>query len=426
MQACRIEPSLISGMVAVPASKSHSMRAILLASMACGQSQIRNHLDSPDIWAMVSACQAFGAKINVHPSYLSITGVDAKPHPIEQVIDAGNSGQVLRFIGAIAGLIDGYTIITGDYSLRHQRPLQPLIAGLSQMGCFAVSSKQDGFAPLIVKGCMQGGEIFIDGQDSQPVSALIMASCFSSANTVIRVQNPGELPWLQLTLSWLDKLGLQYETDFPHHFSIPGQQRVQGFTYQVCGDFSSAAFLWVAAALSQREITLSGLELDDVQGDKKLLELLSTLGCRFESKQGKLKMTPPAQGFRGFDVDINAMIDALPILTVLACYANSPSTLVGAEIARMKESDRIATIRLELSKMGANIEEFADGLKIWPARLHGASLEAHADHRIALALTVASFAASSSSILHGIDSVAKSFPNFMAVFQSLGGKIAAL
>jgi 3-phosphoshikimate 1-carboxyvinyltransferase len=237
-----IKAGPISGTVTVPPSKSHSMRAILFASMAYGQSKIYSYLDSPDVSAMISACRAFGAQIEADGSCLRIEGVNGKPQVLEQVVDAGNSGQVLRFIGAIAGLIDGYTVITGDYSLRYQRPIAPLISGLNQLGCFAVSAKGDGYAPLIVKGPMQGGDVFIEAADSQPVSGLIMAACFAKQSTRIQVSNSGELPWIQLTLSWLNKLGLKYQAQLGKEYQIEGGQSVLGFDYRVVGDFSSAAF----------------------------------------------------------------------------------------------------------------------------------------------------------------------------------------
>ena len=421
-----VQAGRISGQARVPPSKSHSIRAILFASMAQGRSHIESYLNSPDIMAMINACRAFGARIHLNGPSLEIEGVDASPKVMDQVIDAGNSGQVLRFIGAIAGLIDGYTIITGDHSLRYQRPIAPLISGLNQLGCFAVSAKEDAYAPLIVRGRMRGGDISIDGMDSQPVSGLLMASCFADKPTRIQVSNSGELPWIELSLSWLDKLGLSYQAQLGQEYWVAGNQGISGFDYQVAGDFSSAAFLLVAAAISQTNISLRHLDLDDVQGDKGIVNLLQALGFKFEFNSCEMVFLGEDTSFSGFDLDINAMIDALPILAVLACFAQSSSYLRGAAIARKKESDRISVIAQELRKMGAEIKELEDGLEISPRPLKACSnLQSHADHRIAMALAVAAMAAEGNSLIHGVACVEKSFPNFVETLRSLGGKIAA-
>ena len=426
MKQFLVQPGPIQGEIRVPASKSHTIRAILFASMAQGRSHIESYLNSPDIMAMIAACRAFGAKIKINGSSLEIEGVNGCPKVMDQVIDAGNSGQVLRFIGAIAGLIDGYTIITGDHSLRYQRPILPLISGLTQWGCFAVSAKEDGYAPLIVRGRIKGGDIHIDAMDSQPVSGLIMAACFADSPSRIHVSNSGELPWIELTLSWLDKLGLSHQSQLGQVYCLPGNQGIQGFDYQVPGDFSSATFLLVAAAIGQTNICLSHLDYQDAQGDKRIVEVLQNLGFKFEMGQQKMIFLGENTVFSGFNLDINSMIDALPILAVLACFAQTPSCLTGAFIARHKESDRIGCIAQELRKMGAEILEFEDGLKIWPAKLKASChLQSHEDHRIAMALTVAAMAADGHSLIQGMTCIEKSFPNFVTSLQGLGGKIEA-
>lgn len=418
-----VHPSKIAGVTKAPPSKSHSMRAILLASMAEGKSSIYSYLNSPDIWAMVGACQAFGAHIQAYPKHLEIEGVGGRPRVMQDVVHAGNSGQVLRFIGAMAGLIEGYTIITGDASLRYQRPLAPLISGLEQLGCFAVSAKSDGYAPLIVRGTMQGGDISIDGADSQPVSGLMMAACFAKYTTNIRVLNAGELPWIGLTLGWLDKLGLHYQAKMGECYSIPGGQTIKGFAHEIAGDFSSAAFLLVGAAIARTNICIRHLNMDDMQGDKAILTVLVELGFKFQQDDCAITFLGENQGFPGFHLDLNCMIDALPILAVLACFAETPSVLTGASIARAKESDRISVMTQELQKMGAHIEEFPDGMKIWPAKLQGRVLNSHQDHRIAMALCIAAMAAQGPSKIDDVACVEKSFPNFARTLVAMGGRI---
>ena len=167
----RVRPSRLQGGITIPPSKSHTLRAILFATMAHGQSVIRNYLPSPDTQAMLRACTLLGAKFEVEKESLRIDGVGGLPSTPADVIDAGNSGQVLRFVAAVAALTSGYTVLTGDESIRTLRPVQPLLEGLSGLGVLAVSTQGNGSAPIIVKGPMLGGMTRLDGADSQPVSA---------------------------------------------------------------------------------------------------------------------------------------------------------------------------------------------------------------------------------------------------------------
>src|SRR3990172_1696529 len=143
-----IRPGKVSGTVAIPPSKSHTLRAILFAAMAEGNSEIRHFLHSPDATAMIEAMRSFGAKIDVTQESLRIKGLAGKLQAAENVIDSGNSGQVLRFVGALAGLSPSYTVLTGDHSIRHNRPVKPLLDALTQLGATAVSSRLDGYAPI--------------------------------------------------------------------------------------------------------------------------------------------------------------------------------------------------------------------------------------------------------------------------------------
>jgi 3-phosphoshikimate 1-carboxyvinyltransferase len=203
-----------------------------------------------------------------------------------------------------------------------------------------------------------------------------------------------------------------------------GRASYPGFNFHVPGDFSSAAFPMVAAVISQSKIEIDALDMNDCQGDKSMVVLLQSLGVNiFINDLGQLSIDAQGLNFPGFHIDINHMIDNLPILAVLACFATSESHIYGAAIARYKESDRIHAIATELSKMGAKIEEFDDGLNIYPSPLHGNKLNSYADHRIAMALTVAALAADGRTEIQGVNCIEKSFPNFAQALKKLGANI---
>lgn len=333
------------------------MRALIFASKAQSPSIIHNLLNSPDTDAMINALKVLGTSIaNGH--------VTPTPWTVPQEpIDAGNSGQVYRFIRALAPVK-----MTGDASIMTRRPIQPLLDGLDQLP-----------------------HARIDGADSQPVSGLLMAMAFRNGTSTLFVDNPGEKPWVGMTLSWFDRLGIPYTNQLFEKYTVTGPAKFPGFTYTVPADFSSAAFPWALQQLGHA-ITLSGLSSDSAQGDAKLLTL-----------------DPLSGGI----IDVNDIIDSIPILSVLGCFAKRSLALTNGAIARKKESDRISAITTELRKMGAHIEEREDGLTIYPSKLQGAHLDAHSDHRIAMSLIVAALNASSPSTLNGTACIAKSYPNFL-------------
>ena len=421
MKLFQVEASTLNGHITVPTSKSHTMRAILFASLAKGQSRVESYLRSPDAQAMISACRKFGANIQQKDDFLLIDGVAGKLMVPDDVINAGNSGQVLRFIGAVAGLIDRYTVITGDPSIRHNRPAAQLLSGLRQLGAMAESSRGDDFAPLIIRGPIKAGRVEIEGVDSQPVTGLLIAASLLEGTTSVTVKNPGERPWIDVTLGWFDRLGVKYSNNDYRRYQITGKSYYEAFQYTVPGDFSSIAFPIVAALITGSEITVGPVDMSDTQGDKKLFPVLETMGAEFEYDEKKLSLkVKPCHGLTGREININDFIDALPILAVIGCFAAGETHITGAKIARMKECDRIHAICAELQKMEANIEEHDDGLVVRQSKLQGAWVESYRDHRIAMALSVAAMIAEGRTSINDIDCVDKSFPGFMDTMVEAG------
>ncbi len=414
----QVTPSTLSGALTPPPSKSHTLRAILFALMAHGTSKIFNYLASPDTDAMIAAIRTLGAHVAVTPACLEIVGTGGKFTPTSHLIDAGNSGQILRFIGALCALSDQPFQFTGDHSIRTRRPIQPLLNGLQQLGA---TVKTD---PLTIQGPIQPGTATLCGLDSQPVSGLLIAASFLTGPTHLHVLNPGEKPWIALTLHWLDRFGIGYTHDNYEHYTVFGGARINAFEISIPSDFSSAAYPIAAALVTGSTLTLQQIDMSDVQGDKILIPLLQEMRANITYDKEHHRLTiHPGEPLQGLEIDVNACIDALPLLAVVACFATTPTRLYNGAIARRKESDRIAAIAAELRKMGAHLEEHTDGLTIFPSKLQGASLISHSDHRIALSLTVAALGASSPSEIEGFSWIAKSYPHFVSQFQQLGAQL---
>jgi 3-phosphoshikimate 1-carboxyvinyltransferase len=420
-----IAPSKLSGMVQIPTSKSQSIRALLFALLAKGRSVVKNLLLSPDVSAMLLACKHLGASIEQREDYVSIEGVGGAICGAEDVIQAGNSGLILRLVGALAGLSPKPVVITGDNTIRHVRPVSPLLDALSQLGVQALSARGDGGAPIIVRGPLFSGSATFLGEDSQPVSGMLIASAFAPGPIDLFVVHPGEKPWVNLTLTWLLKLGIPFIARKFEHYSLPGNASIEGFRYTVPVDFSSLTYPLAAAVLTDSEIHVENLDFDDPQGDKKVIGYLQEMGATIELDPVKgMLQVRKCRGLQGISLDANDCIDAVPLLAVLGCFAEGKTEIRGVSIARKKESDRISCIAQELRKMGASIEEHPDGLTLYRSSLKGAEVQSFQDHRMALSLAIAALAAKGKTHIKDVACADKSFPSFCQQMRSIGAQIS--
>lgn len=408
-----IAPGGIRGSIRLPPSKSHTLRAILFAALAEGTSKIENILLSPDTDAMIAACKKLGAQIIQQGTTLHICG---KRAPQEgAVIDAGNSGIVLRFMAAVFATTARQVTCTGDESCQTRRPCLPLVEGLKQMGAHVEAT--NGFAPLTVQGPIHPAKVVIDGQDSQPVSALMIAAALLHGTTELEVQNLGERPWLGLTLDWLQRLGVKCHQR-GDCFTITSTGELPSFCYRVPADLSSLAFPVALALISESDLVIEDVDLSDVQGDKVVLSYFEQMGAKILYNNKSLRIQGP-QKLTGVALDVNDCIDALPILATVGCFATGVTHLYNAAVARKKESDRLRAMYSELSKMGATIVEEPEGLRIEQSQLRGCALSAHGDHRVAMALAVAASQAVGESVIEGADCVKKTYSNFFVELARL-------
>lgn len=419
-----VKKAKLSGEITIPSSKSQTLRAILFGSLGKGKSVIHNYLASMDTETMTEACRLFGATLDVSSSSIEIKGLNGKVDCAEDVINAGNSGIVLRFCSAIGALAKCPIVITGDHSIRHQRPMKPLLDGLSQLGVWAVSTRGDGYAPVIIQGPIRPGKAMVCGEDSQPVSALLIAAAFAEGPIELVVQNPGEKPWVALTLDWFDRLGIAYDNHAFQRYHLTGNMQYDGFEYHVPGDFSSAAFPIAAALVTASEISVKNIDMSDPQGDKDLIAVFQKMGGNIEiDERNKALYVKRGRALTGIEVDINDFVDSITILAVVACFAEGKTLIYNAAIAKQKECDRICAIATELRKMGADITETADGLCVQKAILRGAQVNSYSDHRMAMSLAVAALGAHGETIVSPVGCVSKTFPAFVRDFNTLGANI---
>ncbi|MDH7480767.1 MAG: 3-phosphoshikimate 1-carboxyvinyltransferase [Armatimonadota bacterium] len=415
-----IEKSKLGGQVLIPASKSHTIRAVAIASLAHGTSFLRNPLSSSDTLAAVDVYRRLGADITTGNEWI-VKGTGAKLNIPDDILNVANSGTTLHISMGTAALIDGYSVFTGDSQIR-SRPSGPLVDALNQLGAQAFSTRGNGCPPVVIRGRMQGGKVNLDGsKSSQYLTSLLINCPLVSSDTEIFVSNAVETPYIEMTLGWLDEQGIRYEREGFERFRIQGGQEYRAFEKGIPGDFSSAAFFLCAAAITSSELTLLGLDINDSQGDKAVLDMLSKMGAEVQVVQEGICIR--GGDLQGKEFDLNATPDLLPAMAVTACFAHGTTRLVNVSQARHKETDRIRVMCEELSKMGAEIKELPDGLEIVGRPLHGAVVNGHSDHRVVMALAVAGLAAEGETEVDTAEAVSVTFPNFVELMRAVGANI---
>ncbi|MBN2110770.1 MAG: 3-phosphoshikimate 1-carboxyvinyltransferase [Methanosarcinaceae archaeon] len=416
--------SKIDGEVFAPSSKSYTHRAITIASLS-NECVIHRPLISADTLATIRACEAFGANIERREDRLIIHGINGKPYVPDNIIDVANSGTTLRFMTAIAALTDGVTVLTGDSSIR-TRPNQPLLDVLNRLGVEAYSTRDNGCAPLVVRGGLKGAITTIDGSiSSQFISALLIACPLTTKSTTLSIK--GEMksrPYVDVTIELLEKAGCEILLEETNNikFIIPANQKYNLEEYTVPGDFSSASYVLAAAAMTGSTATVKNM-FPSKQGDIEFIEVLRRMGAdvSWDRTKGTIRVT--GNSLHGTTFDAGATPDLVPTVAVLAACADGVTVIENAEHVRYKETDRLHAMALELTRMGITVKEDPDQLTITGGTLRGADLHGWHDHRIVMALTVAGMVAGDTTI-DTIESVEISYPDFFEEMKSLGADIS--
>jgi 3-phosphoshikimate 1-carboxyvinyltransferase len=427
MNSIEGKKSVLNGTVRCPSSKSYSHRAIAISSLADGQSALTHVLLARDTLATIAGCTSLGSDVKYDAMEMVVKGSTQLRTP-ENIINAENSGTTIRLLCALSGLVrKGYTVLTGDESLR-SRPMQPLLDALRQLGVEAYSTQENGMAPLIVKGGgIKGGTALVEGSiSSQFISALLISSIYADSETIVKVR--GSLvskPYVSATLATMKHFGvsIEHSPDMLEYYVRNSQYR--GVRFDVPSDFSTAALLLAAGTLVGEEVTVTGLDFQMPQGDSKIVQILKEMGSplKLDREQGRVTVNS-VEWLEGGHFDLGDTPDLLPVVSILALKARNPVTITGVAHARVKETDRISNIATELLKLGATIKEFHDGLTITaPVFIRNALLEAHDDHRLFMAFTIASMM-TEKSIIAGAQSVDISYPNFISDMKNLGALIS--
>ncbi len=413
----------ISGEVQAPASKAYTQRMVITSALSNGASKVEKPLFSEDTEAALRAVTGLGAKVEAGDGHWTITGAAQLEAP-KKPIDCGESGATLRFMVPVAALADGVSTLLFHGSIT-RRPIEPLLNSLHDLGAEACVGKHGEVDAVFVQGGgIAGGKTAIAGDiSSQFISGLMFACPLAKADSEIVLTSPLEsADYVKMTQAVLSQHGVQVKVE-EKRLLISGNQRYKPADTTVPGDFSSAAFLLAAAAVTKSKVKVGNLYYGAVQGDKAIVEILKEMGVKVTVTSDSVEVESTGEKLKPFDIDAKNIPDLVPVLASLACYADGTSNVTGAKRLRLKESDRLASSHTELTKMGAQITITEDGLTIKGTKIHGATIDPHNDHRIAMAAAVAALGAEGETTIEHAECIRKSYPQFFHHLKQLGVEV---
>ena len=445
----------LHGAITVPGSKSHTIRALLLAALADGTSHIFNPLPSDDCLSASRAIELIGADFHSSDSVWTVFGAGSRAHLPDDVVDVGNSGSLLYFLSPIAATFSGWSVLTGDASIR-KRPVSHVVDALKQLGCEAYVSRPDTDAPpLIIRGPISKRNVVTDGSLSQYVSGMMMAASRLSGTLDITLANPKETPYLSMTRLWLEELGIKVSvSDDFKRISVRGGFGLPHFDKTIPSDWEALAFPLVAALISDSEIIINNIDDSGSQGDDAIVEVLESVGADIERDRVRHTLTVRGgtctRAAKGavpgrlstenlphgeLRVPVSNFPDAICSLAVAASFIEGTTIIEDVGVCRKKETDRVEVMRSELTKLGVEIEAEADclvihghapltasGEKNYACTLHGGTVETYGDHRAAMALSCFGFGLPEGEAVRVKDAEcsAVSFPGFIDAMNGIG------
>jgi len=404
----------VASSIRPPGSKSLTNRALPIAAMASGRSVLNGVLDSDDTRVMIESLNRVGVSVShdASSSCAVIEGVGGLIPTQKADLFIGNSGTTIRFLTAVLAVAGGDYVLDGIPRMR-QRPIGPLVDALQMLHLNVETDSPGGCPPVrISTQRSRGGTVRIKGNlSSQYLSGLMMAAPLAAQDTVIEID--GSLisrPYVEMTKRVMESFGVGVEVDQQFgRFEIGGGQTYQTSDYQIEPDASSASYFWAVAAICGGSATVLGLDERSLQGDVGFVNCLQQMGCGVEWGQGQVTVRGPAK--RGIDIDMSNVSDTVQTLAAVALFVEGPTNVRNIAHNRVKETDRIGNLAIELRKLGATVEEREDGLTIHPGVTRPAEIETYDDHRMAMSLALVGLRQAGVKILDP-ECVSKTYPDF--------------
>jgi 3-phosphoshikimate 1-carboxyvinyltransferase len=385
------------------------------------ESLLDGALRSEDTEVMIEALRTLGFEVRTDWTNTTIgirrpAGTRRIP-AAEADLWVGNSGTTMRFLTALVSLGEGRFRLDGVPRMR-ERPIADLLAALWQLGVRVESERGNGCPPVVVHAHrLRGGSVRIRGDvSSQFLSGLLMAATAADGDVTVTVDGPlVSVPYVAMTVAMLQRCGFRIDAG-DGQFHMPGQQQPSLSSFPIEPDASAASYFWAAAAITTGRVTIPGLSDNSLQGDLRFVELLEAMGCRVQ--HGTEGIAVEGAALHGIDVEMNDISDTVMTLAAVACFAEGPTTIRNVAHIRHKETDRLAALAAELRRLGAAVEDFADGLRITPRPLHGDLVRTYNDHRMAMSLALVGLRVPG-VVLENPGCVAKTYPGFFHDLERL-------
>lgn len=413
MKSLKLSPSKIHGTITAPASKSMMQRAIAAALLSPSPSLISNATYSNDSRAALEVIRALGAGVEVDGQKISVNG---GMKPTGDVLNFGESGLGIRMFTPIAALWHEPLTLKGEGSLV-SRPVTMIEGPLQQLGVKVETN--NGFPPMTITGPIKAGEARVDGSiSSQFLTGLLMALPMVDGDSTLIVNDLKSTPYIDMTLTFLERCGVVITHENYRLFHIKGNQQYNVGKYAVEGDWSGASFPLVAGAIAG-EVTVSGMDLQSPQADRRIMDALQAAGAHIKIDADKIHLKK--NKLNAFEFDATHCPDLFPPLVALACQCKGTTRIKGVERLTHKESNRAAALEKEFTTLGGKLRINGDWMEIDYARLNGGIVDSHNDHRIAMAEALAALNAAGDVVINGPGCVAKSYPGFYEDYQAIGG-----
>ena len=424
MEQLTLDPiAKVSGEINVPGSKSLSNRALLLAALAEGETELTNLLDSEDIEHMLNALTKLGINYRLSEDKTQCVvqgngGAFNVAEPLELFL--GNAGTAMRPLCAALAASNVDTVLTGEPRME-ERPIGDLVDALREADAEVTYLKNEGYPPLQIKGkTLNGGEMSVDGSvSSQFLTALLMAAPLFSGDVTIRIK--GELvskPYIDITLDTMAKFGVTVKNDNYQTFTISGDAKyIAPGKFMVEGDASSASYFLAAGAIKGGTVRVTGIGQNSIQGDIRFADVLEAMGATVVWNDEYVEIT--GAPLKGVNMDMNHIPDAAMTIATTALFAEGPTTMTNIYNWRVKETDRLAAMATELQKLGAKVEEGYDYIKVWPTdSLKHAEIDTYNDHRIAMCFSLVALSDTPVTI-NDPGCTRKTFPDYFTRFKTL-------
>ena len=400
-----------------PPSKSYTHRALIIAALADGESEIIGQLDADDTRMTARALMQLGIRLDWCKENIRVQGLGGRLLAPADEINIQDSGTSMRLLTGVSLLADGPVVLTGSARMQ-ERPLGPLIDTLNAAGAMITSLNRPGCPPVRIDGAFPDGDICIDGSiSSQFISSLLIAAPYAASDVHIHLTgDPVSLPYILMTIDSMHAFGAEVTVDKGEEgepvFSVSSGKRYKPRTYVIEGDFSSSSYWFALAAICGGTVTVSGLNPQSAQGDRRLLEILENMGCTITQEQEFITLTRDlGVSLKGIEVNMSDCPDIVQTVCMVAAVSSAPTRITGVHHLRMKESDRIAAIANGLTTLGGIVETEEDAIVIHPAFLHGGIIHPENDHRTAMSFAVLGCVVGDVTILDA-GCVTKSYPGF--------------